>query len=274
MANMFRLLRADEIDVRIGNTNKAKTKANLLLYKDARCDQNVLDETVGPYNWQRKHDRDNANCTVSIWDKEKGQWISKEDTGTESKTEAEKGLASDSFKRACFNWGIGRELYTAPQIWVPYDQNVYERYSVAEIAYDENREISKLAIANKAGSIIFRYGGASARDMTPKAEPAPDDAQNTVKQQEKPAATYIPEDAPGKIEQVQHAQFTPAFNATDTIKNYCAEMEISIDKFGEYYDALVKAKLVPRIKAAEMTKNQCMALLNAVTLNCLQGKTA
>ncbi len=97
----------------------------MLLYKDARCDQNVLDEAVGPYNWQRSHNRDNANCIVSIWDEKKGQWISKEDTGTESRTEAEKGLASDSFKRACFNWGIGRELYTAPAIWVPYDPNKY-----------------------------------------------------------------------------------------------------------------------------------------------------
>jgi hypothetical protein len=69
-------------------------------------------------NWQRHHSRDNANCTVSIWDKDKKQWVEKEDTGKESNTEAEKGLASDSFKRACFNWGIGRELYTAPDMWV------------------------------------------------------------------------------------------------------------------------------------------------------------
>ena len=112
--NMFRTLRADEIDCRI-----AQIKENglcLLLYKDARCDQNILDETVGPMNWQRQHTRDNRNCIVSIWDSEKQQWISKEDTGTESNTEKEKGLASDSFKRACVNWGIGRELYTAPFI--------------------------------------------------------------------------------------------------------------------------------------------------------------
>lgn len=66
---------------------------------------NILDEEVGQENWQRSHSRDNANCTVSIWDDSKKQWISKEDTGTESNTEKEKGLASDSFKRACFNWG-------------------------------------------------------------------------------------------------------------------------------------------------------------------------
>ena len=82
----------------------------------------ILDETVGAMNWQRKHTRDNANCIVEIWDAEKNTWIQKEDTGTESFTEKEKGLASDSFKRACFNWGIGRELYTAPFIWVSADK--------------------------------------------------------------------------------------------------------------------------------------------------------
>lgn len=106
MCNMFRTLRADEIDARVGTAKDGGKGVSILLYKDARCDQNILDETVGPYNWQRSHSRDNANCVVSIWDKEKQQWISKEDTGTESKTEAEKGLASDSFKRACFNWGM------------------------------------------------------------------------------------------------------------------------------------------------------------------------
>ena len=83
---------------------------------------NILDETVGAMDWKREHTRNNANCIVSIWDKEKQQWISKEDTGTESNTEAEKGLASDSFKRACVNWGIGRELYTAPFIWIPNEK--------------------------------------------------------------------------------------------------------------------------------------------------------
>ena len=108
----FRLLEANEIDVRLATVSEKGV--SLLLYKDARCDMNILDETVGAMNWQRNHARDNANCIVSIWDDEKKQWISKEDTGTESFTEKEKGLASDSFKRACFNWGIGRELYTAP----------------------------------------------------------------------------------------------------------------------------------------------------------------
>jgi len=118
----FRTLRADEVECRVSQVDKWNgRRLQLLLYKDARCDMNVLDETVGPMNWQRQHGRDNANCIVSIWDDEKKDWISKEDTGTESNTEAAKGLASDSFKRACVNWGIGRELYTAPTIRVWQD---------------------------------------------------------------------------------------------------------------------------------------------------------
>lgn len=115
----FRALRADEVECRVSQIDKKDGNwLSLLLYKDARCDQNILDETVGPMNWQRHHSRENANCVVSIWDNEKGIWVEKEDTGTESNTEAAKGLASDSFKRACFNWGIGRELYTAPPIFI------------------------------------------------------------------------------------------------------------------------------------------------------------
>ena len=101
--DLFRNLTADEIECRVATVSEKG--CSLLLYKDARCDMNILDETFGPMNWRRSHTRDNANCIVSIWDDEKQQWIDKEDTGTESFTEKEKGLASDSFKRACFNWG-------------------------------------------------------------------------------------------------------------------------------------------------------------------------
>lgn len=165
MERMFRLLRANEIEVRVGNVSKAGDRANLLLYKDARCDMRILDETVGPYNWQKRYTRDNANCIISIWDKDKGQWIEKEDTGTESRTEAEKGLASDSAKRAGFVWGIGRELYTAPPIWVPYSEaEKWTSYKVAHIAYDENDCISELVIVKKgqrgrADEEVFRMMG-------------------------------------------------------------------------------------------------------------------
>ncbi len=161
--NKFRELRADEIDCRVAMVKE--NGCSLLLYKDARCDMNILDETVGEMNWQRQHGRDNANCIVSIWDNEKNQWISKEDTGTESYTEKEKGLASDSFKRACFNWGIGRELYTAPFIWIPKESvaikpngqkfTTFDRFRVTQIIY-ENGAIVALAIRNDSlGKMAF-----------------------------------------------------------------------------------------------------------------------
>ena len=158
----FRLLNANEIEVRVAQVTEKGL--SLLLYKDARVDQNILDETVGAMNWQRHHSRDNANCTVSIWDAEKGQWIEKEDTGTESNTEKEKGLASDSFKRACFNWGIGRELYTAPFIWVTAEKGkIYtnkggrlacnDKFAVEKILYDEKKNIVAISIMNTSQKV-------------------------------------------------------------------------------------------------------------------------
>ena len=171
----FRTLKANEIDVRVAQIDK--NWCTLLLYKDARVDMNILDETVGSMNWQKKYLRDNANCIVSIWDSEKNQWIEKEDTGTESFTEAEKGLASDSFKRACFNWGIGRELYTAPSIFIlprkdmvkqKEDEEPKEffegkngkyqtktRFYVDYIDYDNNRNIQNLIIRDHKGNSRF-----------------------------------------------------------------------------------------------------------------------
>ena len=110
-------LSIDQIDFRIQSINKGGY-ATILAYKDARVDQQRLDDVVGPLGWQRRHTSGNHNCIVSIWCVDKKEWVSKEDTGSESNTEAAKGLASDSFKRACFNWGIGRELYDYPLIQV------------------------------------------------------------------------------------------------------------------------------------------------------------
>lgn len=167
----FRKLRSDEIDCRVSQI--ASNYCTLLLYKDARVDMNILDETVGSLNWQKSYLRDNANCIVSIYDNEKGEWVSKEDTGTESNTEAEKGLASDSFKRACFNWGIGRELYTAPSIFIfpnkemsprgkdnefyLNDKEKYEtktRFWVEYIDYDDSK-IQNLIIRDNKNNIRF-----------------------------------------------------------------------------------------------------------------------
>ena len=152
----FRTLEAGEIDVRIASVKEKGV--TLLLYKDARCDMNILDETVGCENWQRRHELINGSlfCNVGINfrdDKGGDRWVWKQDVGTESYTEKEKGLASDSFKRACFNWGIGRELYTAPFIWVPAEKcnisgnKCYDKFIVEKIAYDK-KQITGLSILN------------------------------------------------------------------------------------------------------------------------------
>ena len=117
LKDLSKPLDASQIDFRVQSINRGGY-ATILAYKDARVDMQRLDDVCGPLNWQRKHSRDNHNCTVSIYCSDKIRWIDKEDTGTESNTEAAKGLASDSFKRACFNWGIGRELYDYPTISV------------------------------------------------------------------------------------------------------------------------------------------------------------
>lgn len=160
---MFRLLHADEIDCRISTINEKGL--SLLLYKDARVDQTILDETVGPDRWQRKHEVVDGKlfCNVGIrFEREDdyGEWVWKQDVGVESYTEKEKGQASDSFKRACFNWGIGRELYTAPFIWIGSDKcNItkkndgkcvcYDRFYVGEIEYTDGK-ISYIGINNRS----------------------------------------------------------------------------------------------------------------------------
>ena len=160
-----RLLRADEMECRVSVINERGL--SLLLFKDARVDQKILDETFTPFGWRRTHQSIDGNlyCTVGVWDKEKQQWIAKQDVGTVSYSEKEKGQASDSFKRACFNWGIGRELYTAPFIWVPAENvsinpkgdrcTTSDRFSVQAIEYNEEREISSLVIVNGRGVKVF-----------------------------------------------------------------------------------------------------------------------
>ena len=168
----IRTLRPTEIECRV-----QQVKSNgcvLLLYKDARCDMRILDEVFGIDGWEREHQVVNGNlyCTVRIWSEKRQQWISKQDVGTESNTEKQKGEASDSFKRACFNIGIGRELYSAPFVWINLDKSEVQeenrrykldykvKFEVKEIEYNEDREISKLVIIDQNGKERFSYGNA------------------------------------------------------------------------------------------------------------------
>lgn len=180
----IRLLKASEIECRVGTMKP--DGCSLLLYKDARVDMRLLDETFGAMNWKRSHEVIDGNlyCTISIWDESKKEWISKQDVGTESMTEKEKGQASDSFKRAGFNWNIGRELYTAPFIWIKLDvsevnnrngkPSTYTKFLVKEIGYNEHREINKLVISDEKGKIRYSMGG-TAKVEQPKPKESDED---------------------------------------------------------------------------------------------------
>ncbi len=161
----IRLLKANEIECRVSTVSEKGV--SLLLYKDARVDQKILDETFGSFGWKRTHQSIDGNlyCTVEIFDQESGNWVAKQDVGTMGYAEKEKSQASDSFKRACFNWGVGRELYSAPFIWVPANkiklQNKGDKYycnsyfSVKEIKYNEEREIIGLRIVDENGTVVY-----------------------------------------------------------------------------------------------------------------------
>ena len=163
--NNIRLLNKDEIEVRVQSYNDKTQKAIFLLYKDARCDMRILDETFGIDGWEREHQLIDGKlfCTVRIWSEKRNAWISKQDVGTESNTEKEKGQASDAFKRACFNIGVGRELYTAPIISIQCsDKDLYNgkctlKLSVSHIAYNDKKEISELVLVDRFGNERFKW---------------------------------------------------------------------------------------------------------------------
>ncbi len=160
----IRPLMANEIEVRVGTLKKDGSGASYLLYKDSRCDMKILDEVFGAFNWQREHKelKGVIYCGVSI-KSEQGEWVTKWDAGAESNVEKEKGEASDSFKRACTNWGIGRELYTSPQIWINFADD-YERNAkgniglkVSNISVVEGKIVA-LEIVDKRGNVRFTMG--------------------------------------------------------------------------------------------------------------------
>lgn len=172
------LLTAQDVECRVQQIteNQNGYGAILLLYKDARVDMKILDQVYGEMNWQRRHTVINGQlfCSVLIWDESKKQWIEKQDVGTESATEAEKGRASDSFKRACFNVGIGRELYNAPFIYIKLDAGevrknskgkptTYTRFNVTEMEYSREKEcFTKLIVCDDKGRQRYSLNGSKA----------------------------------------------------------------------------------------------------------------
>jgi len=171
----FRSLRANEVELRPVDTSNGKVK--LLLYKDARSDRRILDEVVGSMNWQSDYfeERGCLFCKIGIRNPQTDEWIWKADTGSESNIEAEKGLASDAFKRAAFSWGVGSELYSAPNVTFPieekdmYNNKFCQSFSVSEMTVD-NGVITSLCVVDKWGKLRFSYKAgkeAPVQDSTP-----------------------------------------------------------------------------------------------------------
>ena len=173
MGLKFRDLRAEEIECRVGTVSQSGKGISLLLFKDARCDARILDETVGPENWTNEfyECKGTLFCKVGL-DVDRGdglhEWVWKSDAGSPSNMEAAKGEASDAFKRACFKWGLGRELYTAPFIWVPAEKctikqgkttkyTCYDRFNVAKVAIEDGRIKGLRVINAKTGAVAFSW---------------------------------------------------------------------------------------------------------------------
>ena len=157
-----RCLRADEVVLRPAEVKG--NKVTLLLYQDARCAMNILDETYGRFNWQKEYYESKGNlfCKVGVRDTENGEWVWKSDTGSESNIEAEKGLASDAFKRAAVAWGIGRELYTAPKIVIDltdkdyYNEKYCQTFHLGSLEVTDGN-ITALTIYDKWDNLRYTY---------------------------------------------------------------------------------------------------------------------
>lgn len=186
---VFRPLKASEIEVRVGNVAKDDSGFFLLLYKNARVDASILDETVGAYNWQKRfyQVKNTMVCSVGIYNEERKEWIWKDDGGDDdTQMEQVKAELSDSFKRAAggASWGIGRELYYSPKIWVENKgaNTKYARYSVKVVEYDQNKRITNLVIVNdKTKEVVFLYG-----KNTKVAETGENTPKNDVPQVDEP----------------------------------------------------------------------------------------
>ena len=165
--NKFRNIKASEVEVRIGTCSEKGV--SLLLYKDARVDMGILDETVGPENWQCDYYEHKGTLFCKVGIRCDDEWVWKADAGSPSNMEAQKGEASDAFKRACFRWGIGRELYTAPFVWVGAGNlakhkvgkngrwQCFDEFSVLDMSVSEGA-ITGLAIRNNTNSrIVYTY---------------------------------------------------------------------------------------------------------------------
>lgn len=250
------LLKPTDVELRVAQTKKTKygVYVNLLVYKNARVDMRVLDKVYGPTNWQRRHKLigNSMYCTISIWDDDKKCWVEKEDVGTESYTEKEKGQSSDSFKRAGFCWGIGRELYDAPNIRFKleddeYTENngkvaTYAKFSVAEMVYNpEYGEFDKFVVVDKDGKVRFNHStGRQKRAVTePKVQA---DTNTKVEKQNAPQDKSEPTEWVKEYKGYQCVYVLGKWMFLETIAKKAILNIIAVDAEGKYAAVKERAK--------------------------------
>lgn len=267
------LLTAKDVELRTAQIKKTNygVYITLLVYKNARVDMKMLDKMFGQLGWQRHHKEIDGRlyCTISVWDEKTNSWIEREDVGTESNTEKEKGQASDSFKRAGFNFGIGRELYDVPNIRFKLNEGEYSEYNgkissyakfrVAEMEYDADKgEFIKFTVVDSNGNVRFDNG--KGVNSAPR-------AQNQSVQQEKPQAQGNPQ-AEQKNAHAEHREptewvkdyngytcvYIPALKEWKylvTIKNGAVLAMIATDAQGKYTQVKEQAqKMLEELKGA------------------------
>lgn len=254
MSGLVRGLYPDEVECRIGQVSKSGKGLSLLLYKTSRTDMALLDEAFGPMNWKCRYEEVKGvlNCTLSVYDETKGIWIDKQAAGTESNMESEKGESSDALKRAGFLWGIGRELYTAPLIWIKADDcnitggKCYDSFAVDAMEVVNGR-ITALTISNeKTRKVVYRWS----IDRKP------------VKRQDSMAS----------------AQEPPATDAeVEAFKGACNEFSFLTGK--EVYDILEALENTKTLKAAGFTQwkdapSNVITTAKAVVESWIKMKTA
>ena len=236
----FRSLRADEVEVRPAEARNGKT--TLLLYQDARCGMNILDEALGTLGWQKEYYEAKGllMCKIGIRSPTTGEWLWKSDTGSESNIEADKGLASDAFKRAAVSWGIGRELYTAPKIVVQltdkdmFNGKLCQSFKVKEMSVD-NGVITSLTIIDKWEHERFKWGEPTPTKSVKQVDDADnqldeglmwhDDSERNVVELPKPSAiptSQTPsQSSPDSIQlNVLNDWYEPQTNKTSSMKQF------------------------------------------------------
>lgn len=245
----FRSLLPSEVDVRPAETNNLK--ATLLLYQDARCAQNILDESVGQFNWQKEYYESNGLlfCKIGIRDIETGEWIWKADTGSKSNIEGDKGQASDAFKRAAVSWGIGRELYTAPRITIPLTEKevlngkLTQTFSVSDMAVVDGT-ITKLTIVDKWGKERFSYSSAK-QNVAASSTPILSDEKE------------IP-----RFTSTQTQSNEPSSSRIEALKAFCSEKKskpgIDLIALKAFYESYMK----PSKEDPSKTRIEAMSYLN------------